>query len=61
MRPRIDPFDNQTFKKPLVKDLKGRYTSPRLVVYGDLARLTMNKSGTKADGTGHPSTKAGNS
>jgi hypothetical protein len=40
---------------------KSYYISPRLIVYGDLARLTMNKLGNKADGAGHPSTKAGGS
>lgn len=40
---------NQT-KKP--------YRTPRLVVHGDLRRLTMAKGGTKADGPGVPRTKA---
>jgi len=39
--------------------IKKSYETPRLIVYGDLARLTMNKNGAKADGTGAPSTKAG--
>lgn len=39
---------NQT-KKP--------YRSPRLVVYGDLRRLTMTKGGTQTDG-GSPKSKA---
>lgn len=34
------------------------YRPPRLVVYGDLRRLTMAKGGTKGDGTGKPATKA---
>lgn len=34
------------------------YRQPRLVVYGDLRRLTMAKGGTKTDGTGKPATKA---
>lgn len=34
------------------------YRSPRLVVYGDLRRLTMVKGGTKGDGGGKPATKA---
>ena len=40
---------NQT-KKP--------YRTPRLVVHGDLRRLTMAKGGTKGDGAGQPRTKA---
>jgi hypothetical protein len=35
-----------------------RYTSPRLVVYGDLSRLTMAKGGVRNDGgPGVPKTK----
>lgn len=41
---------NQT-KKP--------YRSPRLVVHGDLRRLTMAKGGTNNDGGGKPRTKSG--
>jgi hypothetical protein len=33
-----------------------RYRSPRLVVYGDLSRLTKAKGGTKGDG-GLPKTR----
>lgn len=41
---------------------KKPYRSPRLVVYGDLRRLTTlisssAKGGIKADGTGRPKTK----
>ncbi len=39
---------NQT-KKP--------YRSPRLVVYGDLRRLTMTKGAANVDATGHPKSK----
>ncbi|MBI4614089.1 MAG: lasso RiPP family leader peptide-containing protein [Planctomycetes bacterium] len=31
---------------------KKPYHPPRLVVYGDLRRLTMSKAGTKSDGGG---------
>lgn len=41
---------NQT-KKP--------YRTPRLVVHGDLRRLTMTKGGTTNDGAGKPRTKSG--
>lgn len=41
---------NQT-KKP--------YRSPRLVVHGDLRRLTMVKGGVNNDGVGKPRTKTG--
>ena len=41
------------------KDPKKPYCSPRLLVYGDLWRLTMgNKRGVASDGTGLPATKA---
>ena len=36
---------------------KKPYRSPRLVVYGDLRRLTKAKQGGNADGAGHPRTK----
>ncbi len=39
---------------------KKTYRSPRLVVYGDLRRLTMTKGGTKTD-SGKPPTRAGGS
>lgn len=38
---------------------KKPYRPPRLVVYGDLRRLTMAKGGQKGDGGGNPKTKAG--
>ncbi|MBI3454388.1 MAG: lasso RiPP family leader peptide-containing protein [Candidatus Rokubacteria bacterium] len=34
------------------------YRPPRLVVYGDLRRLTMTKGGNKGDGGGKPTTRA---
>lgn len=34
------------------------YRPPRLVVYGDLRRLTLAKPGTNNDGTGKPKTKS---
>ena len=34
-----------------------RYASPRLVMYGDLRRLTTAKGGSRADGGGNPTTK----
>ena len=43
-------------KKP--SKSKKTYRSPRLVVYGDLRRLTMAKGGTKGDGGGKPATRA---
>ena len=36
---------------------KKPYCSPRLVVYGDLRRLTMLKGGTNSDGT-NPKSKS---
>lgn len=36
---------------------KKPYRPPRLVVYGDLRRLTMAKGGTSADGGGKAKTK----
>lgn len=41
-------------KTPRLK--KKTYRPPRLVVYGDLRRLTMAKGGSNADG-GKPSTR----
>lgn len=38
---------------------KKPYRSPRIVVYGDLHRLTMAKGGKKSDGGGVPKSKAG--
>ena len=37
---------------------KKPYRTPRLVVHGDLRRLTMAKGGAKNDGGGVPRTKA---
>ena len=37
---------------------KKKYHPPRLVVYGDIHRLTMAKGGTKFDGGGKPQTRA---
>lgn len=37
---------------------KKAYSSPRLVIYGDLRRLTMAKGGPKAE-AGLPKTKTG--
>jgi hypothetical protein len=34
------------------------YVSPELAVYGDIAKLTKVKKGTKNDGAGKPKTKA---
>lgn len=36
---------------------KRPYRSPRLVVYGDLRRLTTAKGGTLGDGGGKPTTR----
>ena len=33
------------------------YRAPRLVVYGDLRRITMAKGGSANDGGGNPKTK----
>lgn len=41
------------------KQTKKPYRSPRLVVHGDLRRLTMAKGGTNNDGAGKPRTKSG--
>jgi hypothetical protein len=41
-------------KPEAAKQEKNQYRSPRLVVYGDLHRLTMGVGGTKGDGaSGH--------
>jgi hypothetical protein len=37
---------------------KKPYRSPRLVVYGDLRQITMQKGGSMNDGGGAPMTKA---
>jgi hypothetical protein len=34
------------------------YRSPRLIIYGDLRRLTQAKGGTMGDGGGKPSSRA---
>ncbi len=39
------------------KPPKKPYRPPRLVVYGDLRRLTLSKKGTRADGAGKPATR----
>lgn len=49
---------NETKPKTVSLKNKNSYHSPRLVVYGDLRRLTMAKGGTKGDGPGVPRTKA---
>jgi hypothetical protein len=36
---------------------KKRYHPPSLVVYGDLRKITMQKLGSKGDGTGLPKTR----
>lgn len=38
---------------------KKPYRPPRLVVYGDLHRLTMAKGGLRGDGGGSPKSKSG--
>ncbi len=43
-------------KSKTARTKKKTYRPPRLVVYGDLRRLTMAKGGTKTDG-GKPQTR----
>lgn len=44
--------------KPKTTNQKKKpYRSPRLVVYGDLRRLTMTKGGTNVDASGNPKSK----
>lgn len=38
---------------------KKRYQPPRLIVYGDLRRLTKVKMGAMNDGAGRPMTRMG--
>lgn len=38
---------------------KKAYRPPRLVVYGDLRRLTKAKGGNKGDGSGKVNTRSG--
>ncbi len=44
-------------KSKTARAKKKSYHRPRLVMYGDLRRLTMAKGGTKNDGGGKPATK----
>jgi hypothetical protein len=45
--------------KPATDPKRKPYQSPRFVVYGDLARLTMaTKGGSRNDGGGLPKSKA---
>lgn len=43
--------------QPRPGQTKKPYRSPRLVVHGDLRRLTMAKGGSSSDGSGKPRTK----
>ncbi|MFQ5946351.1 MAG: lasso RiPP family leader peptide-containing protein [Anaerolineae bacterium] len=45
-------------KSKTARTKKTTYRPPRLVVYGDLRRLTMAKGGTSGDGGGKPKTKS---
>ena len=49
-RDKMKPKTTNQTKKP--------YRSPRLVIYGDLRRLTMTKGGTQTE-TGKPKSKTG--
>ncbi len=44
-------------KPEATRPKKKPYRPPRLVVYGDLRRLTLSKQGTRADGGGKPATR----
>lgn len=46
----MNPETQHPKKKP--------YRPPRLVAYGDLRTLSMEKGGTKSDGGGKPRTRA---
>jgi len=51
---RDEGVERETMKPEKERQAKNQYRSPRLVVYGDLHRLTMGVSGTKGDGSsGH--------
>lgn len=55
-----DGVGQQTVKPTAAGQGKKPYRSPRLVVYGDLRRLTLmpaQKRGTSSDGGGIPKTK----
>jgi hypothetical protein len=39
------------------RKLKKPYRKPRLVVHGDVRKLTGAKAGTKSDGSGKPATR----
>lgn len=41
-----------------MKPSKNEYRTPKLVVYGNLRRLTQVKGGGGGDGSGKPSTKS---
>ncbi len=45
-------------KSKTARRKKKSYRQPRLIVYGDLRRLTMAKGGTKADGAKPAATRS---
>ena len=51
VRDNMKPKTSGQGKKP--------YRPPRLVVYGDLRRLTMAKGGTRSDGVGVAKSRSG--
>ncbi len=53
-----DGGDRENMKPETTARKKKPYRSPRLMIYGDLRRLTMAKGGKKAEATG-PKSKAG--
>ncbi|MBI4588187.1 MAG: lasso RiPP family leader peptide-containing protein [Candidatus Rokubacteria bacterium] len=52
-----EELKSEAMKSRAASRPKKSYRAPRLVVYGDLSRLTAAKGGTKGDGAGKPRTK----
>jgi hypothetical protein len=48
---------NRTNRKGSEGPAKKNYTSPQLITYGDLRRLTQAKGGSNPDGAGNPASK----
>jgi hypothetical protein len=53
-----DDDRKRSLKSEAENQARKPYRSPRLVVYGDLSRLTAMKGGNKDDGGGNPDTKS---
>lgn len=57
MHDRPKQIDPDGKPEALTAPQKKPYQSPRLVVYGDLRKITMQKDGKKGDGAGAPNTR----